>query len=326
MIGTPGVYEIRATFAGNEHLAPADDLSAQFVLNKQTTTLKLDPFTTQGLAQFAATLLGSKKRPLGQQTLVFVVSRVNGGYTTVLSGITDLSGRAVSEPLLLPDGSYTVTVYFGQSIPGTDINLASALYGPSSDRVNFSLTSLLDNFNRRAIAPNSGGQHWFGNLGGYRIDSNHLDVGTGGTIYWRGEEFGVNQEAYITFVSVDATSREQGLLLKVQGGKQADFSKGAIKVIYDAQDQAVRVETVRPGAGTVYTNIPVAFQAGDVLGAEVFANGQVWIFKNGTRIAVVTMDAGDQAFFNSRAGQLGLRFISAGNAVLDNFGGRTIIP
>ena len=194
----------------------------------------------------------------------------------------------------------------------------------------FPHTDILDTFNRRIGGLRDNSHPWYGpeGLGGYSIRSNRVKAFGGGPIYWGSSSFGVNQEAYVTLTTVDRDAREQDLLLKVQGGSKPDWRKGAIEVLYDARHNAVRVETFKPGNSRwmIYENIPVTFNDSDQLGAQVFANGEVWIYMNGERIAVVALNNADQAFFNNKGGRIGLWFINADGAFFDDFGGGAFTP
>jgi hypothetical protein len=115
--------------------------------------------------------------------------------------------------------------------------------------------------------------------------------------------------------------------LKVQTGSIPD--SGAISVVYDAVAKAVRVSTLRlgqNGAWTLYGNKAATFTNGDVLGARAKADGTVEIYKNGTKIATVTLNATDQAFFNAKGGKIGIWTAAAPHARLDDFGGGNVAP
>lgn len=185
--------------------------------------------------------------------------------------------------------------------------------------------SLLDNFNRA----NGGlGNNWRGLTGTAfnRIRSNRVDVELGGPVYWNAASFGTSQSAFVTLSTIDTHSPSQGLLLKVQSSSVPQA--GAIVVVYDALAHAVRVSTFRPPLLTwkPYPSAPVTFVNGDKLGACVKTNGVVSIYKNNVLVATVTLNAADQAFFNSRGGKIGLWTLAAPNASLDNFGGGTVTP
>jgi hypothetical protein len=145
-------------------------------------------------------------------------------------------------------------------------------------------------------------------------------VQTGGALIWP-SDFGIDQEASITLSTIDGQSRAQGLLLKVQTGGEP--GAGAIAVVYDALIQALRVSTVRVGQRdwSLYGSTPVTFVNGDRLSARALASGNVEIYKNGTLVATVTLNAADQAFFNDRGGRIGVWTVGASNALMDDFSG-----
>ena len=186
-------------------------------------------------------------------------------------------------------------------------------------------TSVLDNFNRpgSALGPN-----WRGSTSAYKIVGNQqVDVRNNGPIYWR-NAFGVNQEVFVTLTDVDEDGIEQNLLLKVQGSVLPNWGAGVIEALYDANSNTVTVWTYRPDtlAWYGYSPIPVTFADGDQFGARALSNGLVLIYKNGVEIGAVTLNAGDQAFFNPKGGRIGLWFINAKDAFFDDFGGGNIVP
>ena len=183
----------------------------------------------------------------------------------------------------------------------------------------------LDAFNR---ANGALGTNWSGSTATtyYTIATNRVDVVNGGPLYWLPTSFGVNQEVFVTLAAVDPLGAEQDLLLKVQG-TSPNWSQGVIEVLFDAPAGTVHVETYRSGAGwTVYPASPATFAAGDRFGARALANGTVEIYRNCTRLAVTTLAAADQTFFNPKGGRIGLWFVSASSAFLDDFGGGTFTP
>jgi hypothetical protein len=52
----------------------------------------------------------------------------------------------------------------------------------------------------------------------------------------------------------------------------------------------------------------------------------VRIYRNCERIATVTLNATDQAFFNTPGGRIGMWFVNSGHAWADDFGGGTVTP
>jgi len=185
----------------------------------------------------------------------------------------------------------------------------------------FPSTPVLDSFNR---ADGGIGSAWSGNTADYHIASNQLSVdynGSNNDIYWKNEPFGADQEAYVTFTQVDPAGDEQALLLKSQSN--ITWGDGVLEVVYDALNNRAQVVTWNWPQGWVQhgADIPVTFADGDTLGARAFADGTVEVYKNGTLLA--TRDITSWAHY-ADGGYVGLWFIGADGAVLDNFGGGTI--
>jgi hypothetical protein len=204
-------------------------------------------------------------------------------------------------------------------VPPTNTPIPTNTPAPS-----FPKTGALDTFNR---ANGSVGSNWEGLTSSdfYKIANNNLDVQYGGPLVWKATSFGTSQAAFVTLSTIDAKSPSQGLLLKVQTGSIPN--SGAISVVYDAKAKAVRVSALRlerNGAWTLYPNQSATFTNGDVLGARANANGTIAIYKNGTLVATVTLNAADQAFFNAKGGKIGIWAVVAAGAVLDDFGGGAV--
>jgi hypothetical protein len=188
----------------------------------------------------------------------------------------------------------------------------------------FPQTAVLDDFNR---ADGRVGANWAISTRSrsYRIDDEQLAVRVGGALAWRDPAFGVDQEAFVTFSSVSGRSRTQGLWLKSQSANRSDL--GAIFVVYDARAGAVRVSTLRTGHRwywpilTSYGRTAAAFADGDQLGARALADGTVEVYQNGSLLTTVTLDSGDQAFFNDKGGRIGLWTLAARGGAFDDFGG-----
>ena len=229
---------------------------------------------------------------------------VNGGAAQRYSGPFGVGGA----------GSYVITY----------VSTDNAGNAEPTQTLRFTVSGVLDSFRR---ADGGLGGSWGGATGAraYQIANNHLDVQLGGPIYWK-SAFGPNQEAFVTLTTIDARSREQGVLLKVQTGGAAQI--GGIAVVYDAVAQAVRVETLRLGAfsWTLYANRPASFSNGDRLGARALSDGTVLIFKNGAPLTSVVLSSTDRRFFNDKGGAIGLWAIGAPNALLNDFGGGTLTP
>ena len=185
---------------------------------------------------------------------------------------------------------------------------------------NFPTNGILDDFNR---ANGSLVSNWSGSTSAYAIASNQLDVTASGTsngIYWNAAAFGADQEAYVTFSQVDADAMEQDLLLKSVAGDT--WWDGVIEVLYDAANQKVQVWTYEWPAEWVQhgADIPIAFNNGDTFGARAKPDGTVEVYKNGTLLA--TRDITSWSHY-AEGGYIGLWFVDAQDALLDNFGGGT---
>lgn len=180
---------------------------------------------------------------------------------------------------------------------------------------------VLDDFNR---ANGALGRDWTGNKSKYRILNNQLFVRSNDAnsdIYWK-EPFGADQEAFVTFAKVSQKATEQNLLLKAQSNKT--WGDGVIEVLYDAKTQAVQVWTWEWPKGWVKygDDIPAAFSDGDVFGARALANGMVEVYRNGELIG--SRDVTTWRFYD-KGGYIGLWFIGARGAVLDDFGGGALL-
>jgi len=179
---------------------------------------------------------------------------------------------------------------------------------------------MLDSFTRNNGTMGSG---WGGSTSGYRIASNQLDVNSGGAIFWRSTRFEANQEAYVTLNTIDASARELDLILKAQSN--TDWTSGVLEVWYNPKCDQVTVWTYSKAQGWRQRGaaIPVKFVAGDRLGAGVSATGYVQVYQNDRLLA--TRDASAWTYAKA-TGYIGLWTIDANAAVLDNFGGGTILP
>ena len=180
---------------------------------------------------------------------------------------------------------------------------------------------VLDDFNRAGV---SLGGNWSGNTSKYRIAGNQLTVRSNDAnadVYWKGA-FGVDQEAFVTFVKVSNTATEQNLLLKAQSNKT--WGDGVIEVHYAAKKQAVQVWTWEWPKGWKKhgSDIPVRFMDGDTFGARALGNGMVEVYRNGALLGA--RDITSWRFYD-KGGYIGLWFIGARGAVLDDFGGGTIL-
>jgi hypothetical protein len=185
----------------------------------------------------------------------------------------------------------------------------------------FPSTPILDNFNR---ANGAIGVNWSGNPSKYSISSNQLLVTSNNSnsdIYWSGQAFGADQEVYVTFANVKTTATEQDLILKSQSN--TTWGNGIIEVVYEAPANRVQVWTWEWPQGWVQhgADIPVTFVNGDTFGARALANGSVEVYKNGVLLG--TRDVTSWSHY-AQGGYVGLWFIGANGARLDDFGGGTI--
>jgi hypothetical protein len=183
----------------------------------------------------------------------------------------------------------------------------------------FPATGILDNFNR---ANGPLGSNWSGNVGGYSVSLNRLDVGSGEDLYWSAASFGPNQEVYVTLASIDPSGAEHDLLLKSQSN--TSWGAGLIEVWYDPVGHRAQVWTFTTSQNWVQrgADIPVTFANGDRFGAQATADGLVSVYQNSTLMG--TRDVTGWPFY-AGGGYAGLWFISASNALLDDFGGGSFV-
>ncbi len=188
---------------------------------------------------------------------------------------------------------------------------------PTSTSAGFPTTNVLDDFDR---GNGSLGGNWSGDTSGYSVASNRLDVGSGEDIYWNVSAWGANQEAFVTLTTIDPNGGEQDLLLKSQSS--SDWTSGVLEVWYDAAQGRVQVWTYTEAQNWVQRggDIAVTFANGDQLGARATADGQVKVYRNGTLLA--TRDVTGWPYY-AEGGYIGLWYINASDAVLDDFGGGT---
>jgi len=181
----------------------------------------------------------------------------------------------------------------------------------------FPASGVLDDFNR---ANGAIGSNWSGDTGSYVIASNQLDVNADGYIFWNASSFGADQEAYVTFSNVSGGT-EQDLLLKSQSS--TTWTAGVLEVWYRASLNVVQVVTYTSAQGWVQrgADIPVTFANGDQFGAKAKANGMVEVYRNGALLA--TRDVTAWPYY-ANGGYIGLWFLGANSALLDNFGGGTV--
>jgi hypothetical protein len=144
----------------------------------------------------------------------------------------------------------------------------------------------LDTFNR---ADGVIGTNWTFDTSSYKITGNQLVATSGGMIFWKAASFGPEQEAYITFVNIDAAATNMDLLLKSQTTSKDSF----LEVGYNPVKKIILVESYTKAQGylTYGPNIPVTFSNGDQLGVRVSADGKVNTYKNGVSLGVRDISA-----------------------------------
>lgn len=112
------------------------------------------------------------------------------------------------------------------------------------------------------------------------------------------------------------------MLLKSQSN--TGWGAGLIEVWYDPVGHRVQVWTFTTSQNWVQrgADIPVTFVNGDRFGAQATADGLVSVYQNSTLIG--TRDVTGWPFYAS-GGYAGLWFVSASNALLDDFGGGSFV-
>jgi RHS repeat-associated protein len=185
----------------------------------------------------------------------------------------------------------------------------------------FPSTAILDNFNRSNGAI---GSNWSGETSEFSIASHQLSVNTSDSmIAWNGASFGADQEAFVTFSTLNTVgASEHALALKGQGTGAASDSR--IEVSYFAAQNRVVVWTNEASQGGWVqrgADIPVTFANGDQLGVRARADGSVEVYKNGALLATRDITAWPHY---AAGGYIGMGFYSAQGARVDNFGGGTL--
>ena len=307
---------------------PADEtLSSEGSAVSSTAQTNTDQAGNSSAASNIVTVQIDKTAP------VVTVTGVSDGASYTLGSVPAaacstsdaLSGVATQATASVTGGNGDGTGSFIATCSGASDNAgnsgsASVSYTVSALVDACTTTALRDNFNRA----NGGlGSNWAGltNQSFYKIVGNGVDVQLGGPVVWKPTTFGVNQAAFVTLSTLDATGPAQGLLLKVQGGTIPNA--GAIAVVYDGLAKAVRVSTLRLNTPTwtSYGNTSATFANGDKLLGCVQANGTVQVYRNNSLLTTVTLNAADQSFFNAKGGKIGLWTVAAPNAFVDDFGG-----
>jgi PKD repeat protein len=184
----------------------------------------------------------------------------------------------------------------------------------------FPSAGIIDNFNR---ANEPLGSPWTADVAGLAVSGNQLVQTSGyGFPIWDGAVFGPDQEAYITFTTISGSAApERDLVLKAQG--TTDVS-AHIEVRYDATQHQVDVGTYDPVNGWLVqgTPVPATYLAGDRFGARAYANGQVEVYQNATRIGVRTLTGWPHT---ASGGRVGLTLDAANKGSFDDFGGGDVV-
>jgi hypothetical protein len=152
--------------------------------------------------------------------------------------------------------------------------------------------------------------------------------------WWTAASFGNNQEAYFTFTQISGSTdaNEQGLLLKFSGsGIPDDLGAHWIEVTVDnngstdPESASVRVRTKQSNSSIITEQLEITgtnaqFSNGDQLGARAMSNGDIIVYKNGSEIGSVDLNA-----TQNWVGTIGLRFEGTGGSItearVDDFGG-----
>jgi hypothetical protein len=161
------------------------------------------------------------------------------------------------------------------------------------------------------------GSNWSGSTSGYAINGNALDVGSGGDIYWVASSYGSDQEAYVTFTTIDGNAEEINLILKAQGSL---WDAGILEAYYNPSNHTASVWTYESSQGWVKHggDISVTFSNGDEFGARAYADGTVEVYKNGSLVGTRDVSSWSD---HANGGRIGLWMVNANDMVLDDFGG-----
>ncbi len=198
--------------------------------------------------------------------------------------------------------------------------------------------SVLDRFNRDSATL---GASWSGATSNAHLTDWQLQVSGSGPLYWQTNVLSTTQEASVVLTSLSAGG-EHGLLLKVQGATP-DYHNGAIKAVYDATKQEVRIETFEPGDTNWVERLKktgMQFQNGDRLSAAVLDDPRdptsdsigvlvartpkgstepVLLGVVNTKYNDLTVPQQDMSFFKGKAGRIGFWFANVNNAKVDYF-------
>jgi uncharacterized repeat protein (TIGR01451 family) len=131
----PGTYQLSVLFRGTSQWGPSST-TGSFTITRATTALSVTPklvySKTNVNTAIIAQLTDGAGNPIMERTVLFVVNGPNGAYGEPVN--TDINGKAPLGKVNLPDGSYSVAVYFNGTIPlpGQNITVDDGIYIPSS--------------------------------------------------------------------------------------------------------------------------------------------------------------------------------------------------
>jgi PKD repeat protein len=212
-------------------------------------------------------------------------------------------------------GAYTATLTVTDGFGGSAVRTVTV-----NAIVAFPATPVLDNFNRVDAALMS---PWTGSLSVVAVRSSALAQISSGTAspIWNRALLGPNQEVHVTLAAITSSASDHDLLLKCQG---IAVGSGAIQVRYDAHAKKIMVSTLTPGSGwKTWGTISQTLVAGDRFGARAYADGNVEVYRNGSKLTTVSVSRWSGA---ALGGRIGIMLVNATTARLDNFGGGGIVP
>ena len=230
----------------------------------------------------------------------------------------DGSGTTQRNPIhtYLQAGDYQAYLIVDDGRQGVSRDTVVVLVSPLTG---FPSAPVLDNFNR---ANGAIGSPWTADVAGLAVSGNTMVQNSGyGFPIWNGATYGPDQEAYITFTTITGTAPERDLVLKAQGTNSA---VAHIEVRYDGQLHQVDVGTYDPAFGwlTQGTPIPATYATGDRFGARAYANGQVEVYQNGTRIGVRPLSGWP---YVTGGGRIGMTIDAVNKGSFDDFGGGDVV-
>lgn len=194
----------------------------------------------------------------------------------------------------------------------------------------FPTTPILDSFNRPDSAALDNGWDFYqvGIANGAAVFKPTPADPSGGVARW-GEGFGANQEVFATIKRfATASGGEIGLFAKYANDSFQGNCQSWDYYVYLSLNISTGgyVETCKPtdaGGARERMNISVPWADGDQAGLRVRSDNRAEVYRNGVRVAEVSL--GTFPFANT-GGRIGFGFARAGDAVVDDFGGGTTPP